>query len=123
MLKIVRDASHDILEVVLSGFFDAAEAEQYLRQVKASFLRHAITPGYLMLIDCTECSFQSQAVLSVFAAHIPTFPKARRIAVATGSALVQLQVKRVMTQSYLRIFAHRADAHSWLFSKGDEKAA
>lgn len=123
MFKIVRDVSHNLIDVRLSGFFEVADAEEYVAAIKDMFFRARMAAGYRIIIDCSECQLQKQEVLAVFAKHMAEFPKAKRIAVVTGSSLIRMQIKRVMTQSYMEIFEDRQAAHHWVINDAVEKAA
>jgi hypothetical protein len=59
---------------------------------------------------------QPQEALAAFREHLGEgkFPRASRIAIVTPSAIAKLQVRREMTQDYLRIFAVADDALAWL---------
>ena len=61
-------------------------------------------------------SAQPQEAVASFRANLGDFPKARRIAIITGSAITRLQVKREMTQPYLRIFDDATAGLAWLLA-------
>ncbi len=46
--------------------------------------------------------------------RLGAFHRASRIAIVTSSAIARLQVRRFMTQPYLRIFADALEAFYWL---------
>ena len=60
---------------------------------------------------------QAQEAVRAFRRHFAGFPQASRIAVVTESAIARMQVRREMTQPYLRIFARAESALAWLLRR------
>jgi hypothetical protein len=92
--------------------------------VKARFTAEGFRPGYLLRMDMSGSAVQPQEALAAFREHLGEglFPRASRIAIVTPSAIAKMQVKREMTQSYLRIFETAQPALDWLL-EGAEVAA
>lgn len=113
---------HDInlLDIAWHGLFNSEEVAAYARDVKARFVAEGFSPGYLLRMDMSQSAVQPQEAVAAFREHLGegNFPRASRIAIVTSSAIARLQVKREMTQSYLRIFETAPAALDWLL-KGD----
>lgn len=109
---------HDLnlLDIKWSKLFTAEEVAAYARECKARFLAEGFKPGYLLRMDMSVSSAQPQEAVASFRANLGDFPKARRIAIITGSAITRLQVKREMTQPYLRIFDDATAGLAWLLA-------
>ena len=104
----------NLLDIAWSVTFSPQDVIDYARELKAHFVRQGFRPGYKLRIDMRLSAIQTQQALPVFAEHFADFPKASRIAIVTPSTLASLQVKRVMTQPYLRVFKRAEDSMAWL---------
>ncbi|WP_375381390.1 STAS/SEC14 domain-containing protein [uncultured Sphingomonas sp.] len=116
MFDIEIDDRAGLVDVRLSGLMSVEEARRYIADLGSAFIRHHMRAGYLMRIDVSLATLQSQEVLAAFQDHMAHFPKARRIAIVTGDSLVRMQVRRVMTQDYARVFATAGEGLVWLLS-------
>ncbi|MEC3911660.1 STAS/SEC14 domain-containing protein [Sphingobium sp. CR2-8] len=109
---------HDInlLDIRWHGLFSSDGVAAYAREVKARFVLEGFAPGYLLRMDMTDSAVQPQDALAAFREHLGEgkFPRASRIAIITPSAIAKLQVRREMTQEYLRIFASAQELLAWL---------
>ena len=110
------DFRHDLnlLDISWGKLFTAEEVAAYARECKDRFRTEGFRPGYLLRMDMCESAVQPQEAVMSFREHLGDFPKARRIAIVTASAIARLQVKREMTQPYLRIFDDADAALAWL---------
>ncbi|MEA3542322.1 MAG: STAS/SEC14 domain-containing protein [Pseudomonadota bacterium] len=107
---------HDLrlMDVAWHRHFAAGDVGPYARECKVEFARQGFRPGYLLRMDMSQSAVQPQDAIAMFRTHFDGFPRARRIAVVTASAIARLQVKREMTQSYLQIFDRADTAFAWL---------
>lgn len=109
---------HDInlLDIAWRGLFDGKSVSAYAHEVKARFAAEGFRSGYLLRMDMSGSAVQPQDALAAFREHLGQgkFPRASRIAIVTASAIARLQVKREMTQPYLRIFEQAEPALQWL---------
>lgn len=107
---------HDLrlMDVAWHRHFAAEDVGPYAQACKAEFTRQGFRPGYLLRMDMSQSAVQPQDAIAMFRTHFEGFPRARRIAVVTASAIARLQVKREMTQSYLQIFDRADTAFAWL---------
>lgn len=107
---------HDLnlLDIAWKGAFTPDIVRRYAHELIRRFWDEGFMPGYLLRIDMSESAAQPREALPTFAQELGDFPKASRIAIITPSAVASLQVKRVMTQPYLRIFASADESMDWL---------
>lgn len=114
---------HDInlLDIAWHGQFDGEGVAAYARDVKARFVQEGFSPGYLLRMDMSDSAVQPQEALAAFRDHLGEglFPRASRIAIVTASVIAKMQVRREMTQSYLRVFADADEALAWLLDPTD----
>ncbi len=107
---------HDIklMDVMWNRFFAPEDVEPYAAECWRRFEQEGFRPGYLLRMDMRASAVQPQDALAMFRTHFDGFPRARRIAVVTASQIARMQVKREMTQPYMRLFDGAADALDWL---------
>lgn len=112
------DFRHDLnlLDIRWTGLFTDEIIAEYARILKRQFVEQGFKPGYLLRMDMTESAVQSQYGGESFGRYLGDFPKARRIAIVTPSVIARMQVRRVMTQPYLRIFPLARPALDWLLA-------
>ena len=67
-----------------------------------------------MVIDVSDCLIQQQDTPKAFGAHMASMPKARAIAIVTGSSLARMQIRRLFTQPYARIVATVDEGRAWV---------
>jgi len=123
MYRIVPHPPSNRIEVELGGLMSVTEVAEYIAALRKAFIAGRFRAGYLLLIDVTACPIQPQEMIAAMRDHMASMPKARRIAMVTGSSLSRMQVRRLMTQSYLRIFETADQAREWLLSPADVEAA
>lgn len=122
MYDIQVDASQGVVEVTLGGLMPLDEVSAYIADLKRAIGTHGIGGSYAMIIDVSDCPIQSQDMIKAMGAHMATMPKARALAIVTGSSLARMQIKRLFTQPYARIVATVEEGRSWVVS-GTEPAA
>ncbi len=107
---------HDInlLDIVWATQFTPETAADYARDVLRRFVMERFKPGYLLRMDMTASPVQSQAGAAVIHEQLRGFPRASAIAIVTPSAITRMQVCRLMTQPYLRVFDTAGPALEWL---------
>ncbi len=107
---------HDLnlLDIVWKGAFTPELVRRYARELIRQFTDEGFRTGYLLRIDMSESATQPKEVLPTFVEELGNFPKATRIAIITPSAVARLQVSRIMTQPYLRIFSSATESNRWL---------
>lgn len=110
---------HDInlLDIVWRTAFTPGVVSAYAQELRQRFGTEGFAPGYLLRMDMSGTTAQTRDALPVFEEAFRDFPKARRIAIITPSAITRLQVKRVMTQPYLRIFSNPDEGLAWLLGR------
>jgi len=115
MYDIRVDAPLGLIEVTLSGMMSVEETGSYVTALKRAFVVNHLR-SYAMVIDVTDCPIQGQDMIAAMAQHMGSMPKARALAVVTGSSLARMQVRRLFTQPYARIAATVADGRAWALS-------
>ena len=114
MFKLMVDPSYSLIESKLAGFLTVAEVQDYASEAEPLIDRCAARGGYRMLIDVSGCSIQAQEVVTAFQRHVARVPQAQRLAVITGSSIVRMQVRRIISRSGIEMFSDRAAAMTWL---------
>lgn len=114
MYTIRFQPEHSLLDIAWHRIFLPDQVPDYARQCLRQFLAEGLRPGYLLRMDMRESAVQPRDTLDSFARSFRDFPKASRIAVITASALQRMQVLRVMTQPYLRVFDDTDAGLNWL---------
>lgn len=106
----------NLLDIAWHGQFTGEEVAAYAREVKTQFAVQGFKPGYLLRMDMTKSAVQPQEAVGAFREHLGDgkFPRASRIAIITPSHIARLQVRREMTQSYMRIFETAEEGLDWL---------
>jgi len=115
--------SLNLLDIRWTGTFTDEIIADYARLLKRQFREEGFRPGYLLRMDMTHSAVQTQDAVASFGRHLGDFPKARRIAIVTPSRIAHMQVRRVMTQPYLQIFATPEPALDWLLAPTDSPLA
>jgi hypothetical protein len=113
MYTIKVDKRLELVEVNLSGMMSTEEVAAYIADLKRAFVSHRLH-SYVMVIDVTNCPIQSQDMIQAMGQHMATMPKARALAIVTGSSLSRMQVRRLFTQPYARTTANVAEGRSWV---------
>jgi len=111
----------NLLDIRWQGLFDLAAVDRYAGELVRRFREEGFAPGYRLHMDMSRCSVQPVAAAAAINRRLADFPLASRIAIVTSSAITRLQVRRLMTQSYLRIFDTADTAFEWLTA--DQAAA
>ncbi len=112
MYSIWVDTSHAVVEVTLGGMMTVEETNAYIIELKRQLVLNRMRT-YAMVIDVSACTIQPQDVIEAMRGHMASMPKARALAVVTGSSLARMQVRRLFTQPYARITSTRDDGRSW----------
>ena len=113
MYKIGVDKENSIIAVTLTGLMALDEVDAYIAALKAAFAQYALQ-DYAMVIDVSGCPIQSQEMIRSMGEHMAMMPKARALAVVTGSSLAKMQIRRLFTQSYARIVTTVSEGHAWV---------
>ena len=105
---------YNLLDIQWQRLFDLAGVERYAAELVDRFRKEGFTNGYRLRIDMGACSVQPVQAAAAIHERMAGFPRASRIAIVTASAITRLQVQRLMTQPYLRIFDTAAASWDWL---------
>ncbi|RYE99533.1 MAG: hypothetical protein EOO77_35380 [Oxalobacteraceae bacterium] len=113
MYTIKVDKRLGLVEANLGGMMTTEEVATYVADLKRAFIEHRLH-SYAMVIDVSSCPIQSQDMIQAMGQHMATMPKARALAIVTGSSLARMQVRRLFTQPYARITANVCEGRSWV---------
>lgn len=113
MYRIVLDTQHAVINVTLSGMMTIDEVAAYIADVKRTCVTNRLRE-YAMVIDVRGCPIQQQDTIKAMGAHMVSMPKARALAVVTGSSLAKMQIRRLFTQPYARIVNTIEDGQAWV---------
>lgn len=113
MYVIEVDRLNELIEVRLGGMMPLDEVASYIGELKRLFIAHRLR-SYAMVIDVSDCPIQSQDMIQAMGQHMATMPKARALAIVTGSSLARMQVRRLFKQPYARITANQAEGRAWV---------
>ncbi|SEM42634.1 hypothetical protein SAMN05192583_0160 [Sphingomonas gellani] len=116
MYRIAVDTVHAVVEVTLSGMMTVEEGAAYINDLRRALVVNRLRYGYAMVIDVSECPIQQQDIIQTMRAHMAEMPKARALAIVTGSSLARMQVRRLFTQSYARIAASIDEGRAWVIN-------
>ncbi|HEX8415300.1 MAG TPA: STAS/SEC14 domain-containing protein [Sphingomicrobium sp.] len=124
MFTITHQPATNVIAVTVSGFFDLEGFERYATEVEPIIHRAAqIGEGYLMLLDISGCSIQTQEIAAAVQRHLANVPRARFCAVVTGASPARMQARRMIGSPTIQIFEESASALSWLINSKLGKAA
>jgi hypothetical protein len=114
MYAIAFDHALNLVAIRWTGLFDEPTVDAYADELLRRFRTEGFRPGYRLSMDMSGCTVQPATAAAAIHARLGTFPRASRIAIVTASAITRMQVRRFMTQPYLRIFDSAVDARRWL---------
>ena len=117
MYAICFDTKRNLLDIQWGDLFSSEDVEAYARAVRAGFVQHGFSSGYLLRMDMSRSAVQPQDAVSAFRTQFRDFPRARRIAIVTPSAITRMQVLREMKQPYLQVFPVAEEALDWLLDE------
>lgn len=113
MYTITVDRPTEVVEVTLAGMMPPDEVAAYIADVRRALVANGLR-HYAMVIDVSDCPIQSQDMVRSMGEHMASMPRARALAIVTGSSLARLQVRRLFKQPYARITATLAEGRDWV---------
>lgn len=123
MYSIVFRHDLNLIDIRWSGLFDQAGVDAYADELVRRFHDEGFRPGYRLRMDMSGTSVQPIDAAQAINRRLGAFHRASRIAIVTASAITRLQVRRFMTQPYLRIFESAEEAFDWLVETKDRTLA
>ncbi|WP_322963011.1 STAS/SEC14 domain-containing protein [Sphingomonas fuzhouensis] len=112
----------NLLDICWSGLFTPDIAMRYARELVDAFRRSGFRPGYRLRIDMSAITVQPKDAIMTVHEALSDFPRASRIAMVTSSAIGRQQIRRLMTQPYMRVFDNADDSLAWLTSPEESLA-
>ena len=107
------------VRVVFRGFWDEEAVRLYLAALRGrAASTNSASPITRALLDMSTCSVQSQAVMDHFSQIVEDYAAQIREygILLPRSALLKLQMKRVMLPASTRFFEDEGEAMHWLAS-------
>ena len=113
MFDIKIDQAQQLVEVRLDGLMGVDEVTECINELRRQFIANRLR-SYVMVIDVSAMPIQTQDMIRTMGEHMAGMPKARAIAVATGSSLARMQIRRLFTQSYARVTSTVEQGRAWV---------
>lgn len=112
MFSIHINPTAELVETKFGGIMAVNEVGNYIAELKRQFVINKLR-SYVMVIDLTDSPIQPQDTVRIMGEHMATMPKAKALAIVTGSSLARMQVRRLFTQPYARITATVEEGRAW----------
>lgn len=116
MYRIAVDGRRGFVEVTLGGMLSVEETATYINDLRRAYVVNKLRAPYSMIVDVSACNIQAQDMIKAMGEHMASMPKAKAIAIVTGSSLARMQIRRLFTQPYARIVATKEEARAWVHS-------
>lgn len=116
MYSIVFRHDLNLVDIRWTGLFDQPSVDAYADELIRRFREEGFRTGYRLRMDMSGTSVQPVDAAQAINHRLGAFHRASRIAIVATSAITRLQVRRFMTQDYLRIFDSADAALDWLVS-------
>lgn len=112
---------HDLnlLDVRWTGLFTPQVALRFAHEVVDGYRRSGFQTGYRLRIDMSAILVHPHDGIMTLHETLRDFPRASRIAMVTRSAIGRQQIRRLMSQPYMRIFDDADAAFAWLIEPAD----
>lgn len=114
MYHIEVDRAAGVISATLAGMMTQDEVALYIAALKRAFVANHLH-AYAMVIDVSDCPIQQQDTVQTMGMHMATMPKARSLAIVTGSSLARMQIRRLFKQPYARIVATVEEGRAWVY--------
>jgi hypothetical protein len=119
MYKITVDIENNLVELELEGFWTESEFETFIAEQHTALNKlHCRVGRHLLLCDLTSLNVVAQDVAARVTTDLNSQgPRdAEWIAIVISSALLKLQMQRLLTRSNAQIFDDVAKAREWLLA-------
>lgn len=107
-----------LFDITWSGMMSTEDAIRYAADCAARLRAEMITDGYLLRITMLDEHVLPQDTLALLSKVFADFPKPKRTATVTRSAIARLQIKRALMRQDLQIFDTPERALAWLVGDG-----
>lgn len=116
MYSITVDHAQRIVSARLWGFFGTEEVQAFARDEQAAAASLGCPSGtFGLLLETPGGMLQTQEVVVAFQRLLAELPlKAGRVAIVSESALLKMQLRRIMTGERTGVFDDRAAALDWI---------
>ena len=124
MYDIMVESENNLIIVALEGFWSESDFERFIADQHAAHSQLKCPIGkHLLLCDLTKLNVSTSNVAERSAVDLNSEgPRdAQRVAIVISSALLKLQMLRLLTRANAKIFDDISSAREWLFSsEGDQ---
>lgn len=118
MYRLKRESGSQLLEILITGFWDSATFGQFKDDVEALVGR--MTAGgrrHRVFVDVSEIGIQSQPVFQSFRSLLEKEdPRPLKIAFYAPTALSRMQPRRLLLRDDIQVYSVKAAAMEWLES-------
>ncbi len=124
MYSIKTDSRFRLVDIAMSGFFDAAGVASFIHDEQQAVARISASDGdHILLVDVTELRLQSQETVSHLLRLIgETQNMARKTALLVGASVFRMQAKRFVQPDRIEMFGTRSEALDWLLDRGQVRS-
>jgi hypothetical protein len=126
MYKIKLDIETDLVELQLEGFWTESEFEQFTAEQHSALKKLKCLVGkHILLCDLTKLNVVAQDVGDRIGADLNSqgLRDAEWLAIVISSALLKLQMQRLLTRSNAQIFDDITSAREWLLTSSGRQPA
>jgi hypothetical protein len=119
MYKITLNIENDLVELELEGFWTESDFQKFIAEQHTALNKLRCQIGkHLLLCDLTKLNVVAQDVAARVATELNSQgPRdAEWLAIVISSALLKLQMQRLLTRSNAQIFDDVTAARQWLLS-------
>lgn len=115
MYTIAVDHGRRIIGAHLSGFFTGDEVSAFARDEQAAAASLVAGAPFALLLTTSGAVAQAQEIVAAFRGLARDLPvKAAQIAIVTDSALLTMQLRRIVDPARTRVFERQEEALTWL---------
>lgn len=126
MYKIKVDTELNLVTIELEGFWTESDFEKFIADQHAALSKLKCRIGkHRLLCDLNKLNVVAQDVARRVTTELNSQgPRdAEWLAISVSSALLKLQIQRLLTRSNARIFDDVVGAQEWLLSSSDERTS
>jgi hypothetical protein len=126
MYNISIDLAKDLVHVELEGFWAESDFSKFMDELHGALTKMHCKPGaHILLCDLTKLNVMSQDIVSYVMSELNSEgpQDAKWIAIVVGTALLKLQIQRILLRPNAKIFDDVGSAHEWLMvssGRGDD---
>jgi hypothetical protein len=120
MYNVVAEVEKSLIKTQLEGFWSQSDFERFMADEQAALAQLRCGPGkHILLCDLTKLNVVSQEMGALIGKELNSEgPRdAAWIAIVITSALLKMQIQRLLTRPNAIIFDNETDAMTWLLGE------